>query len=194
MQITLTLNKDKEVIWSLPQTKTYLTIEVPSVTFNVDELSNIQKIAIVAGLRNKKVLSDTKPEELIPLKPQVVGVVIPSQPQVIVAPVQDNQAKELLQKNVSEVKKTVLTIKDLRLLRLLVKYEEVGSKRVTILKAIREQIDYLVSQVTKSIETEHEATTLPDPAMIRRGSVLINYDVVESDPVPITLKIEKHSS
>lgn len=196
MQIKLALNKDREVIWSLPQTKTYLTIEEPEAIFEVENLSEIQKLAIVSSLRNRKILSETKPEELIPNKPVVAASVQPivSQPKIEIPAVlqQDGIAKELLKKSVSDIKKDVLVTKDLRLLRLLISHEEKHSKRVTILKAIREQIAYLMEEVAKSIQTEHIPVPLADPARMNIKGTTVSYDVIESDQESITLNIEKY--
>lgn len=195
MRLSIALNTDREVVWGVGGF--ILTEESPNIVLDTDNLSEQERKTIFLGLRAKKILSTTPPEQIF--KPAVKStnhvvakLTAPPSPIPAVEKPLDLavRAREILASNVADVKKSVLGTKDVRLIRMMLVVEEAEKKRSTITKLLQSQIAQFEAAVIQNLDRDDGVKiSLRDPAVMGIAGLQVDYtnDVVESEEEEITL-------
>lgn len=201
MQVTVSLNTQKEIVWGLPASKVVLTVQAPTAIYNTDLMTEDQKQSLATAIRLGRVTSTVSPDLFFQVKkaPQAVSpasvvekkeIIFPSSPTDVAL-----EAKEALEGNVGEIKKRVLVSKDTRLLRMMLALEEGGRKRATLTKLLAEQILQLEQKVVavSNAIVPGPRPLLFDPAITKLpGQAPIDLEVTDEVVEEITIVLDKN--
>lgn len=198
MQVAIRLNVQKEIIWGLPGSKVILTTQTPAATFDTSLMTDTQKQSLYMAIKLGKVISTVPPElffqSVAPKGAINTATVVPNIQMPKSLSELGIEAKDILDGNVSEIRKQILISSDLRLLRMLLALEASGKNRVTLTKLLTDQISQLEQKViitSEKIESGPKPL-LVDPAIIKLpGQKAVDYDVTEEVGESITLVYDK---
>jgi len=196
LKVPVKLNTQKEIIWGLPASNILLTTQDTDTVFETEALTSIQKQSLYLAVKTQKVFSSVDPDLFFrfPEKSKE-SVSIDQKPKVITKTPDELafKAKEALEGNVSEIKKTILSTKDLRLMKMMLVLEEGSKKRATLTKLLSDQIEQIEKKVVSeaSKEVPGSPPVVIDPAIEKMpGIPKVDYTVEEEVGETVTIVID----
>jgi hypothetical protein len=198
MQVSFTLNTDKEIVWSLPGTQIMLTTGNPTAEVNAIDLSAQQRWVLAGAIQQGKITSPVTPAEIVEAEKSLDPVrkeqVQKAKEQVKLYKEDQNKqdvaghAKKLLSGRAPTVKKEILNTTDIRLLKMMLALETGGKNRKSLVALLEQRVNRAEEEVAKSIADTSNPLVVPKK-MPNPGGITYDADVVELEDETVEIDL-----